>query len=91
MDNLGGDRTDHQVDYRTLATGSHDDCVAPRFVDMLRNPQPAAGKVWAGFTVANVLAFFGGTAMTVEERLVPVAFIGLCGLMAVACWWPAKK
>jgi hypothetical protein len=68
-------------------------CLAgiPGFVDMLRNPQPSAGKVWAGFTVANVLAFFGGTAMSVEERLVPVAFIGLCGLMAVACWWPGKK
>lgn len=68
-------------------------CIAgiPGFVEMLRKPQPAAGKVWAGFTVANVLAFFGGTAMTVEERLVPVAFTALCGLMVVACWWPAKK
>ena len=37
MDNLGGDRTDHQVGYRTQATGSHDDCVALRFVDMPRN------------------------------------------------------
>ena len=68
-------------------------CIAgiPGFVDMLRNPQPSTGKIWAGFTVANVLAFFGGTAMTLEERLVPAAFIALCGLMAVACWWPAKK
>jgi hypothetical protein len=37
--------------------------------------------------VANLLAFFGGTAMTVEERLVPAAFTGLCGLMVVACLW----
>ncbi len=68
-------------------------CIAgiPGFVEMLRKPQPAAGKLWAGFTAANVLAFFGGTAMTVEERLVPAAFIALCGLMAMACWWPAKK
>jgi len=68
-------------------------CIAgvPGFVDMLRNPQPAAAKLWAGFTVANLLAFFGGTAMTVEERLVPAAFTGLCALMVVACWWPAKK
>jgi hypothetical protein len=68
-------------------------CIAgiPGFVEMLRKPQPAAGKLWAGFTVANVLAFFGGTAMTVEERLVPVAFTALCGLMVVACWWPVKK
>jgi hypothetical protein len=68
-------------------------CLAgiPGFVEMLRKPQPAAGKLWAGFTVANLFAFFGGTAMTVEERLVPAAFIVLCGLMAVACWWPTKK
>ena len=68
-------------------------CIAgiPGFVEMLRKPQPVAGKLWAGFTAANLLAFFGGTAMTVEERLVPVAFTVLCGLMALACWWPAKK
>ncbi len=64
-------------------------CLAgiPGFVDMLRNPQPSAAKLWAGFTVANLLAFFGGTAMTVEERLVPAAFTGLCALMVGACWW----
>jgi hypothetical protein len=68
-------------------------CLAgiPGFVAMLRQPQPATGKLWAGFTLANLFAFFGGTAMTVEERLVPVAFTVLCGLMAGACWWPAKK
>jgi hypothetical protein len=63
----------------------------PGFVDMLRQPQPAAAKLWVGFTVANLLAFFGGTAMTVEERLVPAAFTVLCALMVGACWWPAKK
>lgn len=68
-------------------------CIAgiPGFVAMLRKPQPAAGKLWTGFAVADFLAFLGGTAMTVEERLVPAAFTVLCGLMAVACWWPAKK
>ncbi|MDD5138716.1 MAG: hypothetical protein PHY43_00470 [Verrucomicrobiales bacterium] len=68
-------------------------CIAgiPGFVEMLRKPQPAAGKLWAGFTVANVLAYFGGTAMTVEERLVPAAFTALSVLMVVACWWPQKK
>ena len=68
-------------------------CIAgiPGFVDMVRNPQPAAAKLWAGFTAANVLAFFGGTAMTVEERLVPAAFTVLCALMMLACWWPAGR
>jgi hypothetical protein len=63
----------------------------PGFVEMLRAPQPAAGKVWAGFTAANLLAFFGGTAMTVEERLVPAAFTVICALMVVACCWPQKN
>jgi hypothetical protein len=64
-------------------------CVAgiPGFVEMLRQPQPAAARLWAGFTVANLLAFFGGTAMTVKERLVPAAFTVLCALMVGACWW----
>jgi hypothetical protein len=64
-------------------------CIAgvPGFVEMLRQPQPAAGKLWAGFTVANLLAFFGGTAMTVEERLVPAALTVLCALMVGACYW----
>ena len=68
-------------------------CIAgiPGFVEMLRQPQPAAGKLWASFTAANLLAFFGGTAMTVQERLVPAAFTGLCALMAGACWRPQKK
>jgi hypothetical protein len=68
-------------------------CIAgiPGFVEMVRNPQPAAAKLWAGFTAANVLAFFGGTAMTVEERLVPAAFTVLCALMMLACWWPAGR
>src|SRR5208283_2717218 len=70
-----------------------DICLAgiPGFVDMLCNPQPSAGKLWAGFTVANLLAFFGGTAMTLEERLVPAAFTVLCALMFVACWWGSFK
>ncbi len=63
----------------------------PGFVEMLRAPQSGAGKVWAGFTLANLLAFFGGTAMTVEERLVPAAFTVICALMVVACWWPQKN
>jgi len=29
----------------------------------------------------------GGAAMTVEKRLVPAAFTGLCALMVGACWW----
>jgi hypothetical protein len=68
-------------------------CVAgiPGIVEMLRKPQPSAGKLWAGYTIANSLSFFGGTAMTVEERLAPGAFMALSVLMLGACYWPKKK
>lgn len=68
-------------------------CVAgiPGLVEMARRPQPSAGKLWAGYTVANGLSFFGGVAMTVEERLVPAAFAALSVLMLAACWLPEKK
>ena len=67
-------------------------CVAgiPGLVAMLRKPQPPAGKVWAGYVVANGISFFGGTAMTVEERLAPAAFTIWSVLMLVACWWKPK-
>ena len=67
-------------------------CIAgiPGIVEMARKPQRSAAKVWAGYTVANSLSFFGGTAMTLEERLVPAAFTALSVLMVVACWWPQK-
>jgi len=67
-------------------------CIAglPEFVELLRKPQPSVGWLWLGYTVANTLAFFGGTAMTVEERFPPAAFAGLSALMLGACWWPRK-
>lgn len=65
-------------------------CLAgiPGFIEMLRAPQPAARKVWAGFSVASALSFFGSNSMTVEERLVPAAFTVLSALMLVACCCP---
>lgn len=69
-------------------------CLAavPGFVEMLRQPQPAARKIWAGFTVAASLSFFGGTTMTVEERLTPAAFAVLSVLMlTVSCRPPAQR
>jgi hypothetical protein len=51
-------------------------CIAgvPGLVAMWREPQRKVGTVWAGYVVANGLAFFGGTAMTVEERFAPAMF-----------------
>lgn len=67
-------------------------CVAgvPGLVEMLRKPQPSAGKLWAGYTVANSLSLFGGAMWSVEERLAPTAFVALSVAMLAACWWPQK-
>ncbi len=67
-------------------------CLAalPGLVEMLRQPQPASRKVWVGFTVASTLSFFGGTTMTVEERLTPAAFTILSLLMLAASFRRAR-
>ena len=51
-------------------------CVAgiPGLVAMWKEPQRKVGTVWAGYILANGLSFFGGTAMTVEERFAPGMF-----------------
>jgi hypothetical protein len=51
-------------------------CIAgiPGLIEMWKNPQRKVGTVWAGYILANGLSFFGGTAMTVEERFAPAMF-----------------
>jgi hypothetical protein len=46
----------------------------PGLVELWRNPQPAIARVWAGYTVANLLAFAGGAAWSIEERFAPGVF-----------------
>jgi hypothetical protein len=60
-------------------------CVAgiPGFMEMLKHPQRKVGNVWGGYIFANVLAFFGGSAMTIEERFAPGVF-ALCALVMFA-------
>lgn len=60
-------------------------CVAgvPGFVAMWKQPQRRLGGVWAGYVLANGLSFFGGTAMTVQERFAPGMF-ALCSLAMYA-------
>ena len=56
-------------------------CVAgvPGLLAMWKKPQRAVGNVWAGYVLANVLSFLGGTAMIVEERFAPGVF-AVCSL-----------
>lgn len=67
-------------------------CIAtiPGFVEMLRHPQRASRKIWAGFTLASSFSYLGGTTMTVEERLTPATFTILCVLMLAASCLPPK-
>ncbi|HWD92862.1 MAG TPA: hypothetical protein VG938_11005 [Verrucomicrobiae bacterium] len=56
-------------------------CIAllPGLRAMWKKPQRKVGNIWAGYIVANGLSFFGGTAMTIEERFAPGMFV-LCSL-----------
>jgi hypothetical protein len=60
-------------------------CVAgiPGLLAMLKHPQRSVGNVWAGYILANALSFFGGNAMTIEERFAPGVF-ALCSLAMFA-------
>jgi hypothetical protein len=46
----------------------------PALVELWRNPQPAIAHVWAGYTVASLLSFLGGTEWSIEERFAPGVF-----------------
>jgi len=60
-------------------------CVAgiPGLVEMLKHPQRKIGTIWAWYVAANLLSFFGGSAMTIEERFAPGVF-AVCSLVMFA-------
>ena len=69
-------------------------CVAgiPGFVALRKNPDRTLGLIWLGNVLANALAFFGGTAMTVEQRLSPGVFTVFSAAMFLAGWpWARRK
>ncbi len=61
-------------------------CIAgvPGLVELWNNPRRNVGHIWAAYTLANGLSFWGGTAMTLEERFAPGAFAGYSLLMFLA-------
>lgn len=46
----------------------------PGLIALWRNPQPAIARIWIGYTVANAMAFLGGSAWSIEERFAPGVF-----------------
>ena len=64
-------------------------CIAliPGAVALWKNPKRSVGNIWAGYFVANLLSFFGGTAMTIEERFAP----GMFTLCAVAMFTASRQ
>ncbi|MCX6894262.1 MAG: hypothetical protein NTZ16_01880 [Verrucomicrobia bacterium] len=61
-------------------------CIAgiPGLVALWRNPERRVGTVWAWYVVANAISFFGGRAMTAEERFAPGMFTLFSVLMVLA-------
>jgi hypothetical protein len=56
----------------------------PGMIALWRSPQRAQALVWAGYTVANLLALVGGTAWSIEERFAPAVFaVQTLALMAI--------
>jgi len=47
----------------------------PGAIELWRHPQPAVGRLWGGYAIANLLALFGGHSWTIEERLAPGVFV----------------
>ncbi|MBI4697172.1 MAG: hypothetical protein HY749_24470 [Gammaproteobacteria bacterium] len=63
-------------------------CIAglPGLVALAREPDRPTARIWLGYTAANALAFLGGTAMTLEQRLTPGTFTVYSLLMAIVGW-----
>lgn len=51
----------------------------PGTIALWKHPQRGVGNVWIGYTLANLISFFGGRTMTIEERFAPAVFT-LCSL-----------
>ena len=68
-------------------------CLAgiPGLIELWRNPQRAVGNIWGWYVLANGLSFFGGTAMTLEERFAPGVFATLSLLMFLASRRPTAS
>jgi hypothetical protein len=52
----------------------------PGLIEMLKHPRRNIGNIWACYVLANMLGFFGGSAMTIGERFAPGVF-ALCALV----------
>jgi hypothetical protein len=66
-------------------------CIAgiPGFLSLKRNPDRRMANLWLGYAAANVLSFFGGTTMALEQRLAPGVF-AVCSLLMVWAGWKRK-
>lgn len=76
---LGGART--AIVASTLATSI---ATIPGLIELWKNPQPTVANIWGAYVISNGLAFFGGTANSIEERFTPAIFTVLSFAMFVA-------
>ena len=68
-------------------------CLAglPGLAALWKNPDRRLALIWALYALANGISFFGGTAMTLEERFAPGVFAGFSLALAAAGWRPALR
>jgi hypothetical protein len=76
---VGGART--AIIASTLATSV---ATIPGLIELWQRPQRRVANLWGWYAIANALAFFGGTAMSIEEKFTPAIFTVLSFLMFVA-------
>lgn len=58
----------------------------PGMIELCQNPQRTLAIIWSGFTVANLLALWGGASWTVEERFAPAVFaLQTLAFVIIAC------
>ncbi len=67
-------------------------CIAgvPGLVELWKNPQRKVGHIWAAYVLANGLSFWGGKAMSLEERFAPGVFAAFSLLMFLASRRPGS-
>jgi hypothetical protein len=68
-------------------------CLAglPGLAALWKNPDRRLAGIWALYALANGISFFGGTAMTLEERFAPGVFAVFSLMLAAAGARPGLK
>ena len=56
----------------------------PGLIELWQRPQRRVANLWGWFAITNAVSFFGGTAMSIEEKFTPAIFTVLSLMMFIA-------